>query len=94
MPAQCRRGLTSHGATRFAIVIPIPPPPPPPSPYPPPPLLLPSSPPPDDDPHRKLAQRLGLGIAHTIFDAARGSFRVERKPEGMNVEIRLPQAGM
>jgi hypothetical protein len=46
----------------------------------------------DDDPHRKLAQRLGLGTAHAIFDAAGGSFRVGRKRDGMNVEVRLARA--
>jgi hypothetical protein len=46
----------------------------------------------DDDPHRKLAQRLGLGIAHAVFEAAGGSFRVERKHDDMKVEVRLARA--
>jgi K+-sensing histidine kinase KdpD len=44
----------------------------------------------EDDSHRKLAQRLGLGIARAIFEAAGGSFRAERTVDWMSIEIRIP----
>lgn len=37
----------------------------------------------------QLSRRLGLGIAHAIFAAAGGRFRVRREAEGLGVEVRL-----
>jgi hypothetical protein len=46
----------------------------------------------EDDSRQKLAQRLGLGIARAIFEAAGGSFRAERTVDWMTLEIRIPHA--
>ncbi len=40
---------------------------------------------------QEFSRRLGLGIAHTIFEAAGGSFTVEHSAECWSVEVRLPR---
>ncbi len=38
---------------------------------------------------QELLRRLGLGITRAIFEAAGGSLSVERRDEGLNVEVKL-----
>jgi C4-dicarboxylate-specific signal transduction histidine kinase len=40
-------------------------------------------------PEQELSQRLGLGIARTIFEAARGSLSINHSSECRSVEVRL-----
>lgn len=46
----------------------------------------------EEDHARLLSQRLGLGIARNLFEAAGGSFSVGSEVNGISLEVRLPLA--